>query len=187
MQSKLNTKRNWLMLILLLMLHQTALAQTFTAKNLKFTLFSPTPIEDIRAASYNGLAVINGQTQEIALQIAIKSFEFDKKLMQVHFNENYMESDKFPLAKFKGIISPKIDWKKDGEYQVSAKGVLTIHGVDQNRVLNGKIIVKNKQLTLTSSFNVACADHQVKIPSLMFTKIAESIQVNAQGSLNQIN
>lgn len=164
-----------------------ATAQTYTSKNIKFNIFSSTPIEDIKAVSYTGIAVLTTQRQELTIQVPIKSFEFDKKLMQEHFNENYMESDKYPLAKFKGIIDPKIDWTKDGEYNVSAKGILTVHGVDQARTVSGKITIKNKVASLNATFNVACAAHQIKIPSLMFTKIAETIQVKVQGNLNPLN
>lgn len=162
-------------------------AQTYTGKNIKFNIFSSTPIEDIKAVSYTGIAVLNAQRQELTIQVPIKSFEFDKKLMQEHFNENYMESDKYPIAKFKGIIEPKIDWTKDGDYNVTAKGTLTVHGVDQARTVSGKITVKNKIASLNATFNVACAAHQIKIPSLVFTKIAETIQVKVQGNLNPLN
>lgn len=166
---------------------QQVSAQTYTAKNIKFNIFSSTPIEDIKAVSYTGVAVLVAQKQEINIQVAIKSFEFDKKLMQEHFNENYMESDKYPLAKFKGVIEPKIDWTKDGEYTVTAKGTLTVHGVDQARTITGKITLKNGLVSLNSAFNVACVAHQIKIPSLMFAKIAEIIQIKVQGNLNLLN
>jgi hypothetical protein len=186
----MNSSRKSKLLFILAICFSFALqanAQTYTGKNIKFNIFSSTPIEDIKAVSYTGVAVLTAQKQEITIQVAIKSLEFDKKLMQEHFNENYMESDKYPLAKFKGIIEPKIDWTKDGEYNVTAKGTLTVHGVDQARTIAGKITIKNKVASLNSAFNVACADHQIKIPSLMFTKIAEVIQVKVQGTVNPIN
>ncbi|MCY1535180.1 hypothetical protein D9M68_705730 [compost metagenome] len=158
-------------------------AQTYVGKNIGINIFSSTPIEDIKAASKAGVAVLNSQKQEIVVQVMIKSLEFDKKMMQEHFNENYMESDKYPLAKFKGIIEPKIDWTKDGDYAVTAKGILSVHGVDQQRSINGKINIKNGVLSLSTDFNVACAAHQIKIPSLVFTKIAEVIKVSIQGQL----
>ncbi|MEJ5993496.1 YceI family protein [Pedobacter sp. Du54] len=184
-----SSKRSKLLLALLICFSfvSKANAQIYTGKNIKFNIFSSTPIEDIKAVSYTGVAVLSTPKQELAIQIAIKSLEFDKKLMQEHFNENYMESDKYPLAKFKGVIEPKIDWVKDGEYNVSAKGTLNVHGVNQVRTINGKITIKNKIASLSSAFNVSCADHQIKIPSLVFTKIAEVIQVKVQGSLNQLN
>lgn len=184
-----STKKSKLLLAMLccLSLIQQISAQTYTGKTIKFNIFSSTPIEDIKAVSYTGVAVLGTLKQEITIQVAIKSLEFDKKLMQEHFNENYMESDKYPLAKFKGIIEPKIDWTKDGEYNVTAKGTLTVHGVDQARSIAGKVILKNGVASLSSTFNVACAAHQIKIPSLMFTKIAEVIQVKVQGNLNPLN
>ncbi|SFH30074.1 YceI family protein [Pedobacter insulae] len=181
-----NTKLLFVALLSLSPLLQ-AKAQTFAGKQIKFNIFSSTPIEDIKAVSYTGVAVLVAQKQELSMQLMIKSFEFDKKLMQEHFNENYMESDKYPLAKFKGIIEPKIDWTKDGEYNVTAKGTLLVHGVSQGRTINGKITIKNKIVSLDATFNVACAAHQIKIPSLMFTKIAETIQVKVQGNLNPLN
>lgn len=161
-------------------------AQTFVGKSIKINIFSSTPVEDIKAASTLGSAVISTQKQEIAVQVPIKSLEFDKKLMQEHFNENYMESDKFPSAKFKGTIEPVLDWTKDGDYTVAVKGILTIHGVDQPRTINGKINIKNGMINFNSTFNVACAAHQIKIPSLVFTKIAEVIQIKIQGTLNPL-
>jgi hypothetical protein len=184
-----STKKSKLFLALIICFAfvMQANAQTYTGKNIKFNIFSSTPIEDIKAVSYTGVAVLTAQKQEITIQVAIKSLEFDKKLMQEHFNENYMESDKYPLAKFKGIIEPKIDWSKDGEYNVTAKGTLSVHGVDQARTINGKLTIKNKVASISTTFNVACAEHQIKIPSLMFTKIAEVIQVKVQGNLNPLN
>ncbi|RYG11400.1 MAG: YceI family protein [Chitinophagaceae bacterium] len=184
-----SSKKNKLLLVVLFCFAFSlkATAQTYTAKNIKLTIFSSTPIEDIKAASYTGVAVLAAQKQELTIQLAIKSLEFDKKLMQEHFNENYMESEKYPLAKFKGIIEPKIDWTKDGEHNVTVKGSLSVHGVDQARTIGGKIIIKNRTVSITSSFNVTCADHKIKIPSLMFTKIAEVIQVKVQGNLNPLN
>jgi polyisoprenoid-binding protein YceI len=119
------------------------------------SIFSSTPVEDIKAASTAGTAVLVTQTQELAIQVPIKSLEFDKKMMQEHFNENYMESEKYPLAKFKGTIEPKIDWKKDGEYPVLAKGVLTVHGVDKPRTIAGRIIIKKRYPD--TEFNFRCS------------------------------
>lgn len=164
-----------------------AKAQTYIGKNIQLNIFSSTPVEDIKAASSNGTAVLTAQKQELAVQVAIKSLEFDKKLMQEHFNENYMESDTYPLAKFKGIIEPKIDWTKDGAYNVTTKGILTVHGVDQARTITGKITVKNGVVNLYSTFDVACVSHQIKIPSLVFTKIAEVIKITIQGILTPLN
>ncbi|MCY1515550.1 hypothetical protein D9M68_501390 [compost metagenome] len=158
-------------------------AQTYTAKEVKINIFSSTPIEDIKAVSYNGVAVITAPKQEISIQLPVKSFEFDKKLMQEHFNENYMESDKYPFARFKGVIEPKIDWTKEGDYEIYVKGTLTIHGVEKARTIKGKITIRKGTVSISTQFEVACAAHHIKIPGIMFTKIAEVIQVRVQGTL----
>ena len=164
----------------------SANGQIYTSKNIKINIFSSTPIEDIKAASYSAAAVLVTEKQEISFQVAVKSLEFDKKLMQEHFNENYMESDKFPLAKFKGTIEQKIDWAKDGVHEVTANGTLLLHGVEKLRKIIGKITIKNNVISLESTFSVACEAHQVKIPKMMFTKIAEVIEVKVQGNLTQL-
>ena len=158
-------------------------AQNYMASNIKAALFSSTPVEDIKAVSTKTTAVIISKTGEVAFQVSIKSFEFEKKLMQEHFNENYMESDQYPVASFKGTIDPNINWTKDGEYAVNAKGNLTVHGVSKPRTIPGKITIKNGTAILYTSFDVACTDHNIEIPTLVFAKIAKVINVKITGTL----
>lgn len=162
-------------------------AQNYLAGDVKTNLFSSTPIEDIKAVSTKTSAVIIGKTGDFAFQIPIKSFEFGKKLMQEHFNENYMESDQYPNATFKGNIEPNINWRKDGEYNVNARGTLTVHGVGKTRNVPAKIMVKNGVTSIYASFDVACTDHDIKIPTLVFTKIAKVINVKISGTLTPKN
>lgn len=164
-------------------LNKPVSAQNFTTKNAKVRFFSSTPVEDIKAASDNGVAVLIGKTGSIAFQIPIKSFQFSKGLMQEHFNENYMESDEYPYAKFNGKINQQVDLSKDGEYNVTATGTLIIHGVLKHRTIPGKIRVANGTVQLLAGFEVACADHNIKIPRLVMTKIAEVIKVNIDATL----
>jgi len=159
-------------------------AQTLTTKSARVNFFSSTPIEDIKAASAKGTVVFIPTSGDIAFQIPVKSFEFARGLMQEHFNENYMESDKFPYAKFTGKISPSIDLSKDGEYPVIANGMLLIHGVSKQRSIAGKLRVVHGKVQLLSSFDVTCADHNIKIPRIVMTKVAEVIKVNTDAILN---
>lgn len=161
-------------------------AQNYMAKNVKVRLFSSTPVEDIRAVNVKGAAVLVGKTREIAVQVPIKDFEFDRKLMQEHFNENYMESDKYPLAKFKGTIEQPIDFSKDGVYEVKVTGILTVHGVDQPRSISGKVVVGGGMVQIFTDFKVACADHRIKIPTLIITKVAEIINIKLDGQLSPV-
>lgn len=163
-----------------------AVAQTYVSKNIKLSLYSSTPLEDIRAATDKCTGLIIKESREIAFQVPVKSFEFDRKLMQEHFNENYMESDRYPYAKFKGVLDQQIDWTKDGVYNVTVTGMLTVHGVDKKRTVPGKISISNGQIEVSTEFKVACVDHGIKIPKLVFTKIAEQINIKVSGKFNQL-
>lgn len=171
---------------LLMLMQLNAAAQNYTGKNVKVRLFSSTPVEDIRAVNVRASAVLIGKTQEILVQVPIRGFEFDKRLMQEHFNENYMESDKYPVAKFKGTISPAIDFNKNGTYEVTVAGVFNVHGVDKARNIPGKLVVNGASVQLFTEFKVACADHQIKIPILIITKVAEVINIKVEGQLNLV-
>ncbi len=157
---------------------------SFTSKEMKVGIFSSTPLEDIKAQATNGTSVIIPKTKQLAFQLPIKSFVFSRSLMQEHFNENYMESEKYPNATFKGTIQENIDFLKDGKYPVTVKGVLTMHGVSKDRAIAGVIDIVKGKPTINSSFEVACADHKIKIPSIVYKKIAEKITVSVSGSYN---
>ena len=100
--------------------------------------------------------------------------------MQEHFNENYMESEKYPMGTFKGKIMEVIDYTKNGTYDVTAKGQLTLHGVTLPRDLKGKLTVENQKISLISSFEVKLVDYKIDIPKIVFAKIAEVISVKTK-------
>lgn len=183
MISKRTLSNLFLYLLLAAGLSNPLYGQNLVTKNAKIKFFSSTPIEDIKAASDNGVGVLVARTGAVAFQVAIKSFEFSKGLMQEHFNENYMESNKYPHAKFHGKINQPLDLTKNGEFNVSATGILLIHGVSKQRTIPGKIIVNNGSVQLLSAFDVACTDHKIKIPKLVITKVAEVIRVNIDATL----
>ncbi|MCJ8210992.1 YceI family protein [Mucilaginibacter sp. RS28] len=157
---------------------------TFVSKNAKISLFSKAPLEDIDATSTKGTSVFNAQTGDLAFSVPIHSFQFEKSLMQEHFNENYMESDKYPNATFKGKVQENVDVTKDGSYPITVAGTLVVHGVKQNRTIKGNLMVKNGAVTMTAEFVVMCKDHNIDIPKLVFQKIAESIQVKVEANYN---
>jgi hypothetical protein len=150
----------------------------YVCRNAKITLYSSAPIEDIKAATSTGASVYNAASGELDFSVAIRSFQFDKSLMQEHFNSDYMESDKFPRAIFKGKVENHIDVGQDGTYPVKVAGQLTVHGVTQSRTIQGTISIKNGVVSMTSEFMVKCTDHHIDIPQIVFHHIAESIQVN---------
>ncbi len=153
-------------------------------KSAELTLFSEAPIENIEAVSKSAYGVINTNNGEIQFGVSIRSFRFKKSLMQEHFNENYMESDKFPVARFKGKLNMPIDISKDGEYQVIATGDLDVHGITKKRSISGTIKVLNGRLEINSNFDVKCQDHDIKIPALVFKNIAETIRITLKGTFS---
>jgi hypothetical protein len=155
---------------------------TYVCKNAKISLYSSAPIEDIKANSATGVSILNVATGELDFSVNIRSFQFPKSLMQEHFNSDYMESDKFPKASFKGKIQEHIDVTKDGTYPVNAAGDLTVHGVTQSRTIKGEVTVKGGVVTITSEFMVKCADHHIEIPRIVFHNIAESIKMNVSAT-----
>lgn len=166
-------------LFLLMLIVFNLSAQKIRSSSGEISFFSEAPIEDIAAESKKVVGIINTQDSSIAIVSYIIGFSFDKKLMEEHFNENYMETPKYPLAKFTGKLDKGIDLSVDGTFPISTTGDLTIHGVTQKRTLVGTAIIKNGVLTITTKFQVKLEDHKIKIPSILITNIAEVIDVDA--------
>jgi hypothetical protein len=154
----------------------------YTCKNANINLYSSAPIEDIEATATNGVSVFNAGTGELDFSVPIRGFHFPKALMQEHFNENYMESDKYPQATFKGKIQEHPDLSKDGTYPVTATGDFQVHGITQTRTITGNLKVSNNVVTMTSEFMVKCADHHIEIPQIVFHHIAESIRIRVSAT-----
>jgi polyisoprenoid-binding protein YceI len=156
---------------------QVAMYST-SAGNTRFS--SETPLENIKAENKKCQAILNTSTGELAIRMNMHDFVFPNKLMQEHFNENYMESDKYPNATFSGRVDKVIDYTKDGEYDASATGKFTVHGVTKSRTIRGKIKIEGNRITILSDFQVALADHKIEVPQIVFVKIARNIEVKAQ-------
>jgi len=122
-------------------------------------------IEDISAATSAGVSVYNAATGELDFSVVISTFQFEKSFMQQHFNSDYMESDKYPRAIFKGKIMENVDITRDGVYAVSATGELTVHGVTQKRTIRGSLTVKSGIIYIASEFMVKCGRPQNRYTS----------------------
>ncbi len=162
-------------------------AQKYMTRTAKVTFFSATPMENIEAFNNEAAAVLDSKTGDFVVQLPIKSFKFEKALMQEHFNENYMESDKYPKAEYKGKITnlSAVNFAKDGTYPVTTSGKLTMHGVTKDVNIPATIIVKGGDATMSSKFKVAPADYKIAIPKLVEGKIAKEIEVTVNGILNK--
>ncbi len=122
--------------------------------------------------------------KDIAFTCLVKGFLFRKELMQEHFNENYIESDKYPKASFTGNYTGDVNMSKDGTYPVQVKGQLTLHGVTKNIETPATLAVKGNTLTGASDFKITPADFDIKIPSLVREKIAKQMDVHVLAECN---
>jgi hypothetical protein len=169
--------------VLLLYHGFTTTAQKFTADKTFTAFYSHAVIEDIKAENQKGSALFDSGSGNIAFIIPIKEFQFAKSLMNEHFNEKYMESERYPKSTFQGKISD-FDPALNTEQQVTAKGKLVIHGVTQNISIPGKISKQGNSLLMTSTFTVKLADYKIEIPKLMWQNIAEEVEVTLNFSFN---
>lgn len=139
---------------------------------------SDAPLELIEASSQQLKGALHPEKRTFAFTVDIRSFQgFNSPLQREHFNENYLESKRYPQATFTGRIIEDIDFKQPGEHQVRAKGVLTIHGVARERIINGTLTVGEQGIRITSTFTVLLVEHRISIPRIVFQKIAEQIDV----------
>jgi polyisoprenoid-binding protein YceI len=143
------------------------------------TFYSHAAIEDITASNKKVSSGLNIASGEIAFSVNISSFIFPKKLMQEHFNEKYMESEKYPSATFTGRVEG-YDQKAMGIQRVRTKGTLTIHGVSQQVEIAGTIENENDQIRLKSKFIVRLEDHKIAIPTMFWQNIAEQVEVRVE-------
>ncbi|MGB0177054.1 MAG: YceI family protein [Owenweeksia sp.] len=157
-------------------------AQKLSTRNGYVKFFSETPVENIEAENNQVSSVIDMETGKFAFLVQIKAFQFEKALMQEHFNENYMESGEYPKASFQGTIVDfeKIDLTKDGDYKAYFKGTMNIHGTDRNLSEVAILKVKDGKVTLSSSFKLRPEDYGVNIPAAKRDNIAETLEVTVK-------
>lgn len=158
---------------------------TYYTKSGKIKFFSKTSVEDIDATNKSAVCILDSRTGDLQFAVLMKGFEFKKALMQEHFNKDYVESNKFPKAEFKGQITnnSEIRYTADGTYTAGVKGKLTIHGVTKEIETTGKITVTNGQITTSSSFTIQLPDYKVKVPAVTRSQISDNIKITVDCTL----
>lgn len=153
--------------------------ERYFTKNGKVTFYSKTPMENIEARNSNAVSVLDKNTGQLEFSALARGFEFEKALMQEHFNENYIESDKFPKAVFKGKLSDvsKVDFAKDGKYNISVAGTLTIHGVTKDITAPGTITIEGTNILASANFSLVPEDFNISIPAIVREKIESNLRV----------
>ena len=154
----------------------------YITRNGKASFFSKAPVENIESTNQQVLSILDASKGEIAVSMLMKAFKFEKALMEEHFNENYVESSKYPKASFKGTIQnlSAIDFSKDGTYPTTVKGKMTIHGQTKDVTSKGNITIKNNKVSADATFNLNVKEYNIKIPKLLTENIAEVVEVKVQ-------
>ena len=159
--------------------------------------YSHTAMEDISATDTIATMLLNSKTNQVIASVDVRGFRFSSPLMEEHFNENYMETNKpgpkdakgnvtYPnrMATFNGKINETIDYTKDGTYNVTMTGDLTVHNVKKPRTINATLVIKGGVITMDCKFNILLVDHDIKVPTAVGQKIAESIEVTVHSEMS---
>ena len=176
-----------IVLLAILIVSQAVTAQKYISKNGHIWFYASTPVENIEAHNNQAVSILNPEDGTLQFSLLVKSFEFKVALMQEHFNENYMESDKIPKAGFTGKLSnlSQINFKKNGSYPVVVTGDLTIHGVTKPVTTRGTLIVSGNLVNAKAKFIVMPKDYNIEIPAVVENKIAKEVEVNVDVTYNQ--
>jgi polyisoprenoid-binding protein YceI len=153
-------------------------AQKYTTEKTFVSFFSDAAIEDITAENTKTAGVFNAATGDIAFSVPIKEYQFQKSLMQEHFNEKYMETEKYPKSTFQGKVNG-YDANATGTQSVTSTGKLTIHGETKDVEIPGTIEKQGDKLIMKSKFIVKLEDYKITIPQLLWQNIAEQVEVTA--------
>jgi polyisoprenoid-binding protein YceI len=169
--------------LLIIVLHFNSSGQIYIADSCRITFFSSAAIENISATSYNSKPLLDTKSGDIQVSISNQDFKFRKKLMQEHFNEDYIESDKYPTDVFKGKINEQVDYTKDGTTKVTVTGTLDMHGVSKTITIPGTISARNGVYIISSNFNLEPADFHIKKPKILSEDIADTFAISLNATM----
>ena len=143
----------------------------YVIENSTIEFYSYALLEDIQAVNTESVGAIDLESKEFIIKIPVSAFEFPNKLMQKHFNDSYLETDKYPECIFKGTIDEDI-----------AYGEITLHGVTKEIQIPAVITEEVDKIKINTEFNIALKEHKIKIPRLLFQNIAEEIEVKVSST-----
>jgi polyisoprenoid-binding protein YceI len=156
----------------------------FNTSKSNITFSSDARLELITAKSNELRGLIDTDKKQFAFSVKVRSFKgFNSGFQKDHFNENYLESNKYPDATFSGKIIEDVDFTKDNVLTVRAKGVLTVHGVSKERIIKSDMTIKNGAISIKANFTVLLADHNIPIPKVVQEKLASEIKVEVNSEL----
>jgi polyisoprenoid-binding protein YceI len=159
----------------------------YRCSNGNVSFLSDAPLEDITAKSKELKGAIDTEGRTFLFSVEVSTFQgFNSGLQEEHFNENYLETSRYPKVTFQGKIVEDVDLAREGTYEVRAKGMLDIHGIKQERIIKGTITVHNEQLTVDANFTVLLEDHDIKIPRVVYQKISPEIEITLNAAMERM-
>lgn len=181
-------RRIYLLLTLIILVVNSQAQERYFTKTgrISFDATAPKSPENIDAVNKSATCVLDSKTGDIQFSVLMKGFEFTRALMMEHFNENYVESEKFPKTIFKGMVvnNDAINYTKDGTYTAKVKGKMTMHGETKDVETEGKISCKGGKVIVAAAFNLVFADYKVVIPQLVADKVANTAKIVVECALD---
>jgi polyisoprenoid-binding protein YceI len=178
-----------LIIMILLTYSVASFSMKYFTRNGNVRFFSATPIENIVAINNQASCIIDFETGDVVSKMLVEAFQFEKALMQEHFNENYVESDKFPQAVLKGkIVNLKdVNYTKPGINNVLLEADITLHGVTHHYTINGSVENQNGKIIAKAKFIVKPSDFEIKIPKAVENNIAKEVEVTVNFEMGPLN
>jgi len=185
---KFKNATSFIIAVAIVLLSITAHAQRYMTRNGNISFFSEAPLENIEAHNKQVNAAFDASNGELVFRVLMKSFEFEKALMQEHFNENYVESHKFPNASFTGKVTnlSEINLDKAGTYPAKVEGELTIRGISKPVKETGTFEVKGDDLTGKCVFTIKLSDYNITIPRAVVNNISETIEIKVDVAMRKL-
>ena len=180
-------KNNILIFAFILLATTSGLAQKYFTRTAEVGFFSEAPTENIEAQNRQVTCILNTENGELAFSVQLMGFHFEKALMEEHFNENYVESHKYPKSTFKGKILDfeNIDLKSPGKHKIIVEGDMFLHGETKTVKADGEITIAGEEILLSSKFDMRIEDYKIAIPKAVINMIAESIEISLLATLTE--
>jgi hypothetical protein len=182
-------KKYWILIFFSIGFIANGFSQTYVTKNGMIRFHSDATLEKIEAVNRTVNVALLAPTGDFFFKVLIKSFNFEKAMMQEHFNEDYLESDKYPEATLLAKVTnlKDIDFNKEGTYPAVVEGKLTIHGQTQQVKQNGTFEIKNGTVTAKTKFTIPLADYNISVPNTLVNNISKSIEITVEVMMTELN
>jgi polyisoprenoid-binding protein YceI len=175
--------KRFILLTFLILIYASVFGQnTYFSRTGHIYFLSHTDAIDIDANNHQGASFLDINSGKLQFAILIKSFEFSLATAKEHFNESYMDSDKYPKAEFKGQIQnvDSLDFSKCGVYHVKVNGDINIRNIKKHIQVNAELTVKKQGITANTDFYLTVSDFNIKVPKVVAHRISKDVLVKVK-------